>query len=136
MKAQWVLTLVIPLKDLGIHQDSNPQSGNPLGRVWAHLFTLSYTHVNMKCDSQASFLTHTFASLYLGCEPKAMIATCMMAWVVAIFQQTLLTIRLWMPNIGGLCYIRMFIYIANLVMPTNAQKFYHCQIWLVDLLPY
>jgi hypothetical protein len=29
----------------------------------------------MKCDSQASFLACTFASLCLDCEPKAKVAT-------------------------------------------------------------
>jgi hypothetical protein len=31
----------------------------------------------MKCDSWASFLAHTFASLCLGHEPKAKVATTM-----------------------------------------------------------
>jgi hypothetical protein len=29
----------------------------------------------MKCDSRASLLAHTFASLCLGCEPKARVMT-------------------------------------------------------------
>jgi hypothetical protein len=39
-----------------------------------------------------------------------------MVWVVAIFQQTLPIERFWMPNIGGLHYIRMFKCIVNPMM--------------------
>ncbi len=38
-------------------------------------FTFSYTLGSMKCDSWASFLVPTFASLYFGHEPKAKVAT-------------------------------------------------------------
>jgi hypothetical protein len=46
--------------------------------IWeceVHSLTLSYTPMNMKCDSRASFLAHTFASPYLGHKAKAKIAT-------------------------------------------------------------
>ncbi len=33
--------------------------------------TFSYTPWSMKCDSRASFLAHTFVSLYLSRKPKA-----------------------------------------------------------------
>jgi len=54
-----------------IHQDSNSQSGSPLGSAWVHSFTFSYTPGSMKCDSQVSFSAPTFASPYFGHEPKA-----------------------------------------------------------------
>jgi hypothetical protein len=46
-----------------------------LGSVQVHSFTLSHTPGSMKCDSRASLLARTFASPYLGCEPKAKVAT-------------------------------------------------------------
>jgi hypothetical protein len=59
-----------------------------------------------------------------------------MAWVVAIFQQTLPTARFWMPNTSGLHFIRMLRYIANPKMLTNVHEIYHWQIWPVLLPPY
>jgi hypothetical protein len=53
----------------------NSQSGSSLGSVEVHSFTLSHTPESMKCDFQASFLAHTFASLCFGREPKARVAT-------------------------------------------------------------
>jgi hypothetical protein len=44
--------------------------------VRVHSLTLSYTPRSMKCDFQASFLTRTFASPYLGRKPKVRVATC------------------------------------------------------------
>jgi hypothetical protein len=58
-----------------IHWDSNSQNESPLGGVWVHSFTLSYISGSMKCDSWASLLACTFASLYLGHKPKARIVT-------------------------------------------------------------
>ncbi len=55
---------------LEVHWDSNFQSGSSLGIVGVHSLTLSCTPGNMKCDSQASLLAHTFASPYLGHKPK------------------------------------------------------------------
>ncbi len=52
-----------------------PKMGAHLGVWGVHSLTLSYTHGSMKCDSWASFLACTFASLYLGHEPKARVAT-------------------------------------------------------------
>jgi len=69
------------LKDLGVHWDSNSQSGNSLGSVKVLSLTLSYTPRNMRCDSQASFLALILASPCLGHEPKARVAT-FMAMVV------------------------------------------------------
>jgi len=43
--------------------------------VWIHFFRHSYTLKNMKYDSRASFLAHTFANLYFGREPKVRVAT-------------------------------------------------------------
>jgi hypothetical protein len=62
-------------KDLGLHWDSNSQSGNSLGSVKVHSLTLSYIPVKMKCDSRASLLAHTLASHYFGRKPKARVAT-------------------------------------------------------------
>jgi len=55
--------------------ETQTQSGISLGNVKVHSFTLSYTHGSMKCDSWAPFLAHTLASLCLGREPKAKVAT-------------------------------------------------------------
>jgi hypothetical protein len=63
-------------KDLGVHRDSNSQSGSSLGSVEVHSLTLSYTLGNMRCDSQAFLLAHTFASPYLVHKPKIRVATC------------------------------------------------------------
>jgi hypothetical protein len=62
-------------KSIGTLSSSNSQSGSPLGSVWVHSLTFSYTPYNMKCDSHVSFLAHTFASPYLGHEPKARVTT-------------------------------------------------------------
>jgi len=64
-----------PFKDLGLHQDSNSQNGSSLGSVGVHSFTLFYILESMKCDSRASLLIHTFASLCLNREPKAKVVT-------------------------------------------------------------
>ncbi len=45
-----------------------------LGSVGVHSLTLSYIPESMKCDSWASLLARTFASPYLGCEPKVRVA--------------------------------------------------------------
>jgi hypothetical protein len=50
---------------------------NPIPKMGAHLgvcgfiSSLSYTFESMKCDSWASLLARTFASPFLGHEPKA-----------------------------------------------------------------
>jgi hypothetical protein len=51
-----------------------PKVGTHLG-MEVHSFTLSYIPRNMKCDSRASLLAHTFASFCLGCKAKAKVAT-------------------------------------------------------------
>jgi len=45
-----------------------------------HSLTLSHTLGNMKCDSQASLLAHTFASPCLGREPKGRVTTHERLW--------------------------------------------------------
>jgi len=62
-------------ENLGVHWNSNSQSGSPLGNVWAHSLTFSYTPMSMKCDYWASLLARTFASPCLGREPKVRVAT-------------------------------------------------------------
>jgi len=62
-------------ENLEVHLDSNSQSRSSLGNVRVHSFTLSYTTKSMRCDSQAFLLAHNLASLYLGCKPKAEVAT-------------------------------------------------------------
>ncbi len=57
-----------------VHWDFNSQSGSPLGSVWVHSLTPSYTLGSMKCDSRASHLTCTFASPYFGHKPKVRVA--------------------------------------------------------------
>jgi hypothetical protein len=47
---------------------------SPLGSVWVHSLTFSYTPENMKCDFQASFMALTFVSPCLGCKPKVKVA--------------------------------------------------------------
>jgi len=72
---QWVWPLQLFSENLGVHWDSKSQSGSSFGSVRVHSLTLSYTLGNMRCDSQASFLARTLASLCLGCKPKARVAT-------------------------------------------------------------
>jgi hypothetical protein len=72
---QWVLTPVMLSKNLGVHSDSNSQSGNSLGSVRVHSLTFFCILRAMKCDSQASFLARTLTSPYLGREPKVRVAT-------------------------------------------------------------
>ncbi len=68
-----------PLKlfseNLGVHQDSNSQSGSSFGSVEVHSITLSDTLGSMKCYSRASHLACTFASPCLGHEPKVRVVT-------------------------------------------------------------
>ncbi len=67
--------LQLPSEDLGIHRDSNSQSGSSFGSARVHFLTHSYTHGSMKCDSWASVLVRTFASPCFGHECKAKVAT-------------------------------------------------------------
>ncbi len=69
------MTLQLPSKNSKVLWDSNSQSGSPLENVWIHSFTFSYTPGNMKCDSRASFLACTFASLCFSRKPKAKVMT-------------------------------------------------------------
>jgi len=61
---QWVLTLTITLWKF-----RSLDNGSSLGTMEVHTLAFSYTPRNMKCESRASLLTHTFASPCLGCEP-------------------------------------------------------------------
>jgi hypothetical protein len=59
--------------------------------------SLSYTAGNVKCDSQASLLTCTFASFCLGCEPKAKVMTTTLdvnaTWELVVLLKDKKTIR-------------------------------------------
>ncbi len=65
-------------ENLGVHWDSNSQSGSSLESVEVHSLTLSHTPRSMKCDTRASLLAYTFASPCIGCKLKAKVATQMM----------------------------------------------------------
>jgi hypothetical protein len=65
----------MPFENLVVHWDSNSQNERALGSVGVHSFTLSYTLKNMKCDSRASFLAHTFASSCFSRKPKVKVTT-------------------------------------------------------------
>jgi len=56
---------------LGVHWDSNSQSGSSFENMEVHSLTLSHAPRSMKCESQLSHLACTFASPYLGHKPKA-----------------------------------------------------------------
>ncbi len=65
-------------ENFGIDRDSIYQSASSLGSVGVHSLTLSYTPGSMKCDSQASLLARTFASLCQPLpwlQPRARVAT-------------------------------------------------------------
>jgi len=74
-----------PSENSGIHWDSISQSGSSLGSVGVHSLTLSYTLGSMKCDSQASLLAHTFASICFDHKPKARV-------VIIVFQESVLLV--------------------------------------------
>jgi hypothetical protein len=71
----WFFPLQSPSQNLGVHQDSNSQNGSSFGSVKVHSLTLFCALGSMRCDSRASFLARNLASPYLGCEPKARLAT-------------------------------------------------------------
>jgi hypothetical protein len=83
-----------PLKflfeDSRVHWDSNSQSESSFGTVEVHFLTLSYIFGSMKCNSRASLLACTFASTYLGCEPKVRATTIITIlhqyWMICNFQ--------------------------------------------------
>jgi len=58
-----------------LHRDSNSPSGSCLGSVKVHSLTLSYILKNIRCVSQASFLSRTLANPCLDREPKVRVAT-------------------------------------------------------------
>jgi hypothetical protein len=63
-----------PLKISESIRTPTPKVGVHLG-VWSSFFHTFYILGNMKCDSWASLLAHTFTSPCLGCEPKTKVAT-------------------------------------------------------------
>jgi len=74
---------------LGIHWDSNSQSESPLGNVWVHALTPSYTPRNMKCDSQASLIARNLQALTFGREPKAKVAITMAIAVTFFYSKAI-----------------------------------------------
>ncbi len=86
------------LKGLGVHEDSNSQSGSSLGSVRVHSFTISYTSKNMRCDSWASLLVHTLASLCFSREPKARVATHDFSLKIKTRKDTRFIYSLWQKN--------------------------------------
>jgi len=65
----------LPFKDLGVDWDSNSQGGNSLGNVKVHSLTLAFTPI-------LPFLAHNLATLCFGREPKARVATKLVAFRV------------------------------------------------------
>jgi hypothetical protein len=69
----WPLKLLF--KYLQVSWISTSQSGNPLGNVWVHSFTLPHTFVGVNMISKL----HSWPSLFhvpcLGCKPKARVVT-------------------------------------------------------------
>jgi len=61
--------------NLGVHWDSNSQSGSLLGSVRVHSFTVSYTPGNMRFDSWTSLLACTLTSPCLDRKPKVRVMT-------------------------------------------------------------
>jgi hypothetical protein len=72
---QWVLTLASALWKFGSPPRLQLPKWELLGSVRVHSLTLFWTFGNMRCDSQASLLTHTLASPSPDCEPKVKVAT-------------------------------------------------------------
>jgi len=71
-----------PLKIQESIKTPTPKMVAHLG-VCEHSLTLSYTPGNMKCDSRASLLAHTFASPSFGREPKAKVVTTHLTYTTA-----------------------------------------------------
>ncbi len=113
----------------------------PILKVGAHLgvwrfisFTLSYTLGSMRCDSRASLLAFTLASVYLGHEPKARVATRSHShWTAMAFKRlgTCGTLNvnnpffnsLWIANtIATNCPMVMFIFCDATSSPINRDK--------------
>jgi hypothetical protein len=63
-----------PLKIWDSIKTPIPKMGIHLG-VWGFILAFSYTPESMKCESQASFLAHTFASPCLGHKPNVRVMT-------------------------------------------------------------
>ncbi len=61
-------------KNLGVHRDSNSQSGSSLGSVKVHSLIFSYNPEKMRCDSRASHLALTLASPCISRETKVRVA--------------------------------------------------------------
>jgi len=75
------LTLAITFENSKIHWDFNSQSESSLKNVRVHSLTLFHTPKSMKCDSQASLLARTFASLCIGHEHNNLYD----CWAIFIF---------------------------------------------------
>jgi hypothetical protein len=77
-----------------------PKMGAHLGMCGFIPSHFSYTFRNMKCDSQASLLAHTFASPYLGDEPKARVVTPNIPIKCYIYKAKDHNIKIWYPRYG------------------------------------
>jgi hypothetical protein len=66
------------LKISEICQESNSQSGNPLGSVWAHPLTLSRTPRNVNVIPELHSWPAPFHAPCLGREPKAKVVIIML----------------------------------------------------------
>jgi hypothetical protein len=62
-------------ENLGIHWNSNSQSGSSFGSVRVHSLTLSYNPESMQRDSWASLLARNLASPCFGRKLKARVTT-------------------------------------------------------------
>jgi len=103
---------------LGVHRDSNSQSGSSLGNVRVHSLTLSYTPGNMRCDSRASLLARTLANPCFGCEPKAWVTTYLLRsmvffitpyYVVVMFIDTFFFLFYWCLLMPSWCVLLVFV---------------------------
>ncbi len=79
---QWVLTPAITLWRFESPLGFQLPKWKLTWECGVHSLTFSYTLGNMKYDSWASFLAHTFASPCFGCEHKAKVAITKMVNVV------------------------------------------------------
>ncbi len=112
-------------KDLGVHQDSNSQSGSPLGSVGVHSFTPSHILGSMKCDFRASLFAYTFTSPCLGREPKAKVATMennIMHHLYHVPTSKFYKFHGFIPNMCKVCYFMgLYCLHANLMHYLNIE---------------
>jgi hypothetical protein len=57
-------------RTLGVHWDSNSQSGSSLGSVEVHSLPLSCTHGSMQCDSRAHSWPAPLQAFFLVASPR------------------------------------------------------------------